>query len=151
NRPSARHSLKRQVVRLAPIRSAEDPPMYLSRIAFVGCLLLFGAAVPGCSRGGRGPSEGFEVPMPAAPEQPGGRDEQAQAKGGEKEVSSRKIIYTANVRLVVEDFAKAEQQLEELVDAHKGHILKSGVQGSPGARRSGDWTVRVPVERFKKF
>jgi len=117
----------------------------------MGCLLLFALAA-GCGaerKAHMAAPDGVEQPK-AAPEA-GGRDEQAQAKGGEKAVSPRKIIYTADVRLTVEDFAKAEQQLEELLDAHKGHIVKSAIQGSPGARRSGEWKVRVPVESYRKF
>lgn len=63
----------------------------------------------------------------------------------------RKIIYTATIRLVVEEFAKAEQDLLQLVKSEKGYVINSEISGSPGTPRSGQWKVRIPVERFDSF
>lgn len=63
----------------------------------------------------------------------------------------RKIIYTAEVALVVEEFAKAEDQLTRIVQAGKGYIADLQLMGSPGSKRSARWKVRVPVEQFEAF
>ncbi|HXG11562.1 MAG TPA: DUF4349 domain-containing protein [Gemmataceae bacterium] len=64
---------------------------------------------------------------------------------------ARKIIYTAHVELVVEDFDAAQKTLLQLLEEYKGYVAKSEVRGSPGTRRSGTWTVRVPVANFRAF
>jgi hypothetical protein len=64
----------------------------------------------------------------------------------------RKIIYTATLRLVVEDFSQAKSQLEQLVKDEKGaFVAKADVSGSPGSPRSGHWIVRVPAEQLETF
>lgn len=64
---------------------------------------------------------------------------------------SRKIIYNADIALVVEDFAQSEPKIAELVEAAGGYIAEQTLLGSPGARRSARWKVRVPVDRFEGF
>lgn len=63
----------------------------------------------------------------------------------------RKIIYNAAVEVVVEDFAKAEQLLQDLIKTHKGYLAESDVSGSPGQRRSGRWKVRIPTDQYDTF
>lgn len=63
----------------------------------------------------------------------------------------RKIIYTADVDLVVEDFDAIPSEVKKLADRFGGYIAGSNVSGSPGSPRSGEWTIRVPVERFDEF
>jgi hypothetical protein len=63
----------------------------------------------------------------------------------------RKIIYTADVELVVEEFNSIPSQVETLVEDFEGYIAGSTVTGTPGHPRSGKWTIRVPVERYGKF
>ncbi len=63
----------------------------------------------------------------------------------------RKIIYNAEVGLVVEDFASAADQVAELVEQYRGYIADLEVLGSPGQKRSARWKVRVPVEAFESF
>jgi len=63
----------------------------------------------------------------------------------------RKIIYTADVELVVEDFSDLPARVEELVRQNDGYIASSNLSGSAGDRRSGTWKIRVPVERFNAF
>src|SRR4029077_18246774 len=64
---------------------------------------------------------------------------------------ARKIKYTGDVKLVVEDLDKARQDLVQLVRASKGYLAQSEMEGSSGARRSGHWRVRVPVDHFEAF
>ncbi len=70
----------------------------------------------------------------------------AQAKG-----LPRKIKYTADVELVVEEFQQAEQALKALVKAEGGYISQMEVSGSPGSPRNGKWKVRIPVNAFDAF
>ena len=61
---------------------------------------------------------------------------------------TRKIIYTAQVDLVAEDFTPIQAEVEALVHRLGGYVSHSKVTGSPGAARTGTWTLRVPVEHY---
>jgi len=74
-----------------------------------------------------------------------------QRMAGGEENQPRKIVYHANVELVVDDLEKAEQELNQILIEQGGYVAKSEVRGSPGSPRSGTWTVRVPVEHFPVF
>ncbi len=63
----------------------------------------------------------------------------------------RKIIYNANVDLVVEEFDKTQEQLIQLVKENKGYVAKSDIRGASGAPRSGEWKLRIPVDQFPGF
>jgi hypothetical protein len=63
----------------------------------------------------------------------------------------RKIIYNLTVNLVVDDFNHAEEQLKQLLTAHKGYVVNSDVSGTPGSPRLGRWQVRVPAARADAF
>jgi hypothetical protein len=67
------------------------------------------------------------------------------------EQKPRKIIYIAQVEVIVEDLAQAEEQLKALIQEQKAYVAKSDMRGSPGSPRSGSWTIRVPVDRFDAF
>jgi hypothetical protein len=73
---------------------------------------------------------------------------QATLPDGER--LERKIIYTADVDLVVEQFDPVPEQVKELVKKFGGYVARSNLSGSPGQRRVGEWTLRVPVERFEE-
>ena len=64
---------------------------------------------------------------------------------------TRKIIYTADITLVVKDLTRAEAGLKALLKRYGGFVASSDLAGTPGSPRSGNWTVRVPVERFEEF
>src|SRR5260370_6096258 len=87
-------------------------------------------------------------PHEQAVAQVGGKNDKGQPAADKL---PRKIIYTAMINLIVEDFAKADQDLIQLVKAHKGYVIKSEVSGTPGTPRTGQWQVRVPVEQFDPF
>lgn len=80
-----------------------------------------------------------------------GKDAAGKEAGAPAEPVPRKIIYNAQAELVVEDFEKAETELAQLVKEQKGYIASSAVHGSQHSRRSGNWTIRVPVARFDDF
>src|SRR5262249_7057263 len=63
----------------------------------------------------------------------------------------RKIIYTADVEIVVEKFEDAEARIRELVREHKGYVSEAEVTGTTGSKRYGSWTVSIAVERFDAF
>jgi hypothetical protein len=67
------------------------------------------------------------------------------------EATSRKIVYTAEAQIVVEEFEKAERELAQLVKEHKGYVAQAETGGSSGSPRAGRWKVRIPVERFEEF
>jgi hypothetical protein len=73
------------------------------------------------------------------------------AKKG-KEAAERKIISTATLRIIVEDFGEARQQLEKLVRGQKGAFFALADRtGSAGSPRSGIWTIRVPADKLGAF
>src|SRR5204862_1302658 len=108
-----------------------------------------GAKIGGTGGGGgaakkaeRGPERAEEVAAPPAPKQKDG--------AGSKPVV-RKMIYTAQMEVIVEDLDVAASELLRLLEEHKGHRTHSNVEGTPGSPRAGTWTVRVPAERFEEF
>jgi type II secretory pathway pseudopilin PulG len=64
---------------------------------------------------------------------------------------SLKIVYTAQIHLAAQDFAKAERRLEQLVSEQGAYIAATDVSGSPGSPQTGTWKIRVPVDRFDSF
>src|SRR5581483_7558306 len=75
----------------------------------------------------------------------------AQVRAGVEKAVERKIIYTATLRLQVVDFTRAEEELLQLIDEHKGLLEMSKVEARPGVSRSGQWRVRIPPENLTAF
>jgi uncharacterized protein DUF4349 len=97
----------------------------------------------GCAREASGP--------PGA-EAPAGQFKEDAGPAKKKETVARKIIYKAQVEVIVEDFEKASADLLRLVKERPGaYVAGSDVQGTPGSPRVGVWTVRVPVDHFDAF
>lgn len=63
----------------------------------------------------------------------------------------RKIIYQADIALVIEDLDKIEPEVRSLVQQGGGYIAEFNITGSPGSLRSAQWRVRIPTERFDTF
>jgi hypothetical protein len=61
---------------------------------------------------------------------------------------SRKIMYDAQVDLVVESVDPIAKKVGTLVQEARGYIAEQNVAGSPGSLRSMRWRIRVPVEQF---
>ncbi len=53
------------------------------------------------------------------------------------DVSKRRIVYRAEVDLVVEQFDPLPEQIEAAVENHGGVVSASNIAGSPGRPRSG--------------
>jgi len=60
----------------------------------------------------------------------------------------QRIIYTAEVSLVVEDISATQAQVAELVRRFQGYVADSRLNEAEGQQRTGWWVVRVPVDSF---
>lgn len=70
---------------------------------------------------------------------------------GKKAGIDRKIVYNADVHIIVEDLEAGEKKLKELIAQHAGQIASSDLRGSAGSQRTGRWKVRIPVASFDAF
>src|SRR5260370_17273387 len=79
---------------------------------------------------------------------------QEPPKGGDKEKADdlrRKITYTANLDLIVEDLDTARQELEKAVEEGKGYIARSEVRGTPGSPPNRTWPIPFPAPTSHSF
>jgi hypothetical protein len=65
--------------------------------------------------------------------------------------SDRKIIYTATIQLVAEDFAATGEKVVSLVKQFDGYVADSNLLGASGHNRRASWKIRVPIARFDEF
>ncbi len=63
----------------------------------------------------------------------------------------RKIIYEAEVKLVVQDFSKTEAALPRVVKEHGGYLANISIDRTSGQQRRGRWQARIPVDEFEAF
>jgi uncharacterized protein DUF4349 len=63
----------------------------------------------------------------------------------------RKIRYTGDIRLIVNDFGKAEESLDAAIKDARADLANSEINSSADAVKSGTWRIRVPVENFHTF
>ncbi len=63
----------------------------------------------------------------------------------------RKIIYTASLDIVVEQFDGVESMITDLVNKHDGFIASANLNRMQGEQRHGTWTVRIPVAQYDTF
>ena len=66
-------------------------------------------------------------------------------------IDNRKIIYTASLAIVVDDFSGVEQSIASLVKQYGGFVADANVSLNQGSQRSGTWTVRIPARSFESF
>ena len=78
---------------------------------------------------------------PAAPAEEG-------ESGGEDRLADAKMIYTGHMEVETTAFEDAVSGLEWLVEGMGGYFERAAVHDY-GGYRSGDYTVRVPAERFQ--
>lgn len=119
-----------------------------THLVVVLAVVAVAVSLTGCG----GERAGRMAPAPAA--QPGQDADGAKpdpAGAKQNPEGARKIIYTATLRVQVEDFAKASAALAKLIEANQGLVAQSEVRGTAGAPRSGEWKVRVPVARLEAF
>jgi len=65
--------------------------------------------------------------------------------------AQRKIVYQADIDLIVEDFSQVPAKLSAIVKQFDAFVSKSGRGGPSGSPRSGQWTIRVPVAHFDEL
>ena len=65
--------------------------------------------------------------------------------------AQRRIIYTADLTLIVPDLGVWEQSLRALIKSHGGYLAGSTMGGEPEESRVGTWEIRIPVARFQPF
>jgi hypothetical protein len=61
---------------------------------------------------------------------------------------ARKIIYDAQIDLIVENVDPIAKKVTSLVQDARGYIAEQNMTGSPGSQRSMRWRIRVPVDQF---
>jgi hypothetical protein len=64
---------------------------------------------------------------------------------------ARKIIYDAQIELVVESVNPVSKKVGALVQDARGYIAEQTITGSPGSLRSMRWRIRVPVDQFESL
>ena len=86
-------------------------------------------------------------------EEPEAGEPQAEADGNSSgaAVTGQKLIRTAWLELESTEFDEAAQALKELSDAYGGYFETSSVANHKDGARWGDYTVRVPAEKFDAF
>jgi len=70
---------------------------------------------------------------------------------GEVQVTERKIIYTAEIQVQVEDLDKASEKVTSLIKKYEGYVASQEIAGQPGWQRTGTWKIRIPVADFDRF
>jgi hypothetical protein len=63
----------------------------------------------------------------------------------------RRIIYEAEITLVVKDVSAVETQISALLKQSGGYVAESMVDRTQGEELTGRWKVRIPVEHFDTF
>jgi hypothetical protein len=126
-------------------------------LALVSISILIGCGVQDSKEAG---SPADAVPTAAAlagQNQLAGTPRFAQGAGGGETFFStpaglnRKIVYTAEIELVVEDFTGVPERLVALVKQCEAYVADSSLAGSTGTNRRATWKIRVPVARFEEF
>jgi hypothetical protein len=62
---------------------------------------------------------------------------------------TRKIVYTAELKMIVDNLKQAEDTLKQIVKDHDAYIAQSDRSGAGTPQRQGTWTLRVPVDQFQ--
>lgn len=117
--------------------------------ALISCLLV----VVGCAQNDQ--SSDVAVALERASTAPANAtDEVALVSGGAavtRSASTRKIIYTADIDLVVKDFSELEKRLPALIGEQGGFVAERKTDRQHGDHRGGRWVIRVPVENYDPF
>lgn len=100
---------------------------------------------------------GFYATDASAEVQPASRSSRSEASPDIAFVSStsaayqRKIIFTASIELIVDEFEGVTKSVGALAKRHGGFVSKSHLVGSEGEPRRGDWTLRIPSQNLDAF
>lgn len=63
----------------------------------------------------------------------------------------RRVIFDSNVDLRVDNFDGVESMVSSMVDRHGGFISNANISHQSSQRRTGSWTVRVPVANYRQL
>ncbi|QDU22342.1 DUF4349 domain-containing protein [Urbifossiella limnaea] len=63
----------------------------------------------------------------------------------------RKIVYTAQLDLVVKNLDAADKQVDELLTANGGRLVSSESRGDAGSKRTATFKLEVPAGKFRAF
>lgn len=121
------------------------------RIVFYGCMVACTLLLASCSS--ESADEGaYSPPSPESFQHAGVAIPSANA-GETATVASidRKIIYEAQLELVVRDFSTIEKTLPGLVKDHGGYLARVSIDQTSGEHRFGSWQARIPVAQFDAF
>lgn len=79
--------------------------------------------------------------------------ESSSSKKSKRADQARRIIFEADIELIVEDFSSSEQKLRNTVKNFGGYMANVQVHrvALENSTRRGTWTARVPVENFEGF
>lgn len=83
-------------------------------------------------------------------EEPAAKPETEERESGTA-VTGQKLIRTAWLELESTEFDEAARGLKELTEAYGGYFENSSVANHKGGARWGDYSVRIPAERFDAF
>ena len=119
------------------------------RHVLAGALLLAG----GCGAAREAPRTGQEAAPIESPARPsaGGERPTADALNRQAAEQQRKIIYEAELSLIVEDVSAVEREVARLVKEHGGYLAQSSIDRTQGSRVTGCWVARVPVDKYETF
>ena len=76
---------------------------------------------------------------------------EAEEQGSNAVVTGQKLIRTAWLELESTEFDGAVQGLKDLTEMYGGHFETSSVANYKDGARWGDYTVRIPAEKFETF
>ncbi|WP_339911588.1 DUF4349 domain-containing protein [Symmachiella dynata] len=107
------------------------------------CLLL----LTGC-----GAAEGIDK-KPAVAVAPARGDKVAADEGdlAQRGQLERKIIYRADMDIVVEDFSGVPAQVQAIIRRFDAFVADAQVSGTANVPRHAYWTIRIPAENFDEF
>ncbi len=118
----------------------------------VGLLLLSLLLVCGCGQMHQAPYEPTKSAQDATSDETSAREPPVppgDAVQGER--IERKIVYTAEIDLVVENFESVQAEIDALTEQFDAFVAHSNVVGSAGRPRRGEWVIRVPVDQYRQF
>ncbi|MFZ3580149.1 DUF4349 domain-containing protein [Virgibacillus sp. DJP39] len=83
---------------------------------------------------------------------PNAAEDSAKSKENDAQQVNRKIIYTANLHILVKNFQKAVKDIQKQVSERGGYIVESNMYGDSGeGSTNGQITARIPQDKFRQF
>ena len=149
----------------APRPFLPSPLRWKGVAAVVGVVLFWagGGLLAGCAGKGSqssspsaesasAPSVGVAAPGAVSDSAAAGKSGSDEAKTASAAAAvPRKIIYTATVGLVADDFSRAAAQIVREAKARNGYVAENSVSGEPNTPREGTWKIRVPLPELDAF